>query len=202
MEEREYTPNSHKYKEEQKKAETQKKRVGKLVTGNVKTKKNEVRKLTDVFISEDVSNVKSYVLMEVLVPAIKKAISDIVTNGVDMILYGGTRPNKNRTSSDYVSYRNYSDRDRRDDRGPTRGRGFDYEDLVFDSRGDAEAVRQGMLETIDQYGIVTVGDLYDMADRTAPYTSYDYGWTSIRTAEVVRVRDGFIIKLPRAVPLD
>ena len=47
-----------------------------------------MQKFADVFISEDVNNVKSYIVMDVLVPAIKKAISDIVTNGIDMILYG------------------------------------------------------------------------------------------------------------------
>lgn len=203
MSEREYTPNSHKYREEQKKAQTEeRKKFNKVVTGNVKTKKNEVRKLTDVFISEDVSNVKSYVVMDVLVPAIKKAISDIVTNGIDMILYGESGRSRKRSSSDYVSYRSYSDRDRREERREVRRRGFDYEDLVFDSRGDAEAVRMDMFAAIDEYGMVTVGDMYDMADRTAPYTSYNYGWTNIRSAEVVRVRDGYIIKLPRAIPID
>ena len=50
-----YTPNSHKYKEEQKRAAaTEEKRVVKVAKGPVKTKKNEVRKLADIFISEDV----------------------------------------------------------------------------------------------------------------------------------------------------
>lgn len=57
-------------------------------------KKSEMQKFADVFISEDVNNVKSYIVMDVLVPAIKKAISDIVTNGIDMILYGETGKSK------------------------------------------------------------------------------------------------------------
>ena len=84
----EYKPNSHKSKEEQKDLVPEK-RVEKVISGTVKPKKkSEMQKFADVFISEDVNNVKSYIVMDVLVPAIKKAISDIVTNGIDMILYG------------------------------------------------------------------------------------------------------------------
>lgn len=201
---REYQPNSHKSKEEAAATETNKERkVRKVVSGNVKTKKNDKRKLANIFISDEAANVKSYVFMDVLVPAIKKAISDIVTDGIDMILYGESRDRK-RKSSDKVSYRNYYDdrRGERRDSGYRSGSRFDYDDLVFDTRGEAEAVREEMLDVIDRYGFVTVADMYDMADLSAPYTSSKYGWTNIRTAEVVRVRNGYILKLPKAMPID
>ena len=84
---KEIAPNSHRYKEEQK-ATASEKKIEKVVTGTVKTrKKPAAQKLTDIFISEDAANVKSYIFMDVLVPAIKKAISDIVTDGIEMILY-------------------------------------------------------------------------------------------------------------------
>lgn len=189
---REYQPNSHKSKEE--------KRVQKVVTGKVKTKKNEGRKLLNMFISEDAQNVKSYIVLDVLVPAIKKAILDIVTDGADMILYGGSH-NSKRKSGNKVSYRSYYE-DKKDDRDyRSKGR-FDYDDLVFDSRAECEAVREQMVEIIDQYGFVTVADMYDMADVPAPYTSSKYGWTNIRTAETIRGRDGYILKLPKAMPID
>ena len=199
-----YQPNSHKSKELATKTQTEERRVQKVVSGKAKTKKNGARKLTDIFISEDAGNVKSYIFMDVLVPAIKKAISDIVTDGVAMILYGETGGRKSKSSS-RVSYRSYYD-DRRDDRRDrdrfeSRGR-FDYDDIVFESRGEAELVREQMVELIERYGFVTVADMYDMADLTAPYTANKYGWTNIRNAEPVRVRDGYILKLPKAMPID
>lgn len=202
-----YESNSHKSRELQRTAEAQpEKRVQKVVTGNVKTRKNDVRKFTDIFISEDAANVKSYIFMDVLVPAIKKAISDIVTDGIDMILYGGSGGGRKKSSSgSKVSYRKYYD-DRRDDHRETSYRDrnrFDYDDIEFDYRTDAEAVRNEMLDCIERYGMVTVADMYDMAGETAPYTSSKFGWTSIRTSEVKRVRGGkYIIELPRAVALD
>lgn len=194
-------PNSKKFKEEQ--AEKERKKVDKVIKGTARTrKKSELSKLSDIFISEDVSNVKSYVLMDVLVPAIKKAISDIVTNGIDMILYGESGRKRSSSSTNYVSYRDYSKRD--DNRGSSTPRrsGFEYDDILFDTKGEAEAVIDQMQDMIDRYGVVRVDDMYDMAGLTAPYTSHRYGWTSVRNAESVRVRDGYIIKMPRAMPID
>ena len=78
----EYVSNSHKSREE-----ASKKKVEPVVTGKAVKRHNAKRKLTDTFISEDLSNVKSYIVMDILVPAVKKAVSDIVTNGIDMILH-------------------------------------------------------------------------------------------------------------------
>ena len=193
-----YKPNSHKYKENQ---ETSEKRVEKVISGTAKTKKNEVRKFRDIFISEDISNVKSYILMDVLVPAIKNAIVDIVTDGVNMVF--GTGSGRKKTSgSNYVSYRDYSRETKRDDNRVSSGR-FAYDDILFPSRGEADAVLEQMDAIIEEYGYVTVADMYDMADLNAPYTGNRYGWTSVRRAEIVRVRGGdYVIKLPRAMPID
>lgn len=203
---REYQPNSHKSKEEAKTTEvttTDKKRVEKVVSGKVKTRSNEKRKLANMFISEDATNVKSYIIFDVLIPTVKKTLYDIVTDSLDMILNGGTGGKKHK-SGNKISYRRYYD-DKKDDRGGSGYRTisrFDYDDLIFDSRSECEAVREQMVDVIDTYGFVTVADMYDMADLTAPYTGSKYGWTNIRTAETVRVKDGYVLKLPKAMPID
>ena len=196
----EYVSNSHRSKEE-----LQRKKVEKVVTGSVKAKKkSDIQKLTDVFVSEDVSNVKSYILMDVLVPAIKKAISDIVTNGIDMILYGESGRTKKNSPASKVSYRSYyeRERDRRDDRPKPRS-GYDCDEYIIESRGEAEDVLSRMDDMIATYGVVSAADFYDMVGVSCEYTANNYGWTNIRNAQVVRVRDGgYVIKLPRAMPIN
>lgn len=186
----------------------EKKNIFPVVNGTAKVKKrSEVKKLGDIFLAEDISNVKSYVFMDVLVPAMKKAISDIVTNGIDMILYGESGRKKHAASK--ISYGSYyqSDRDRDRNRrsyntSHVRG-GIDYDDIIFETRGDAEAVLEAMDEILSRFPSVSVGDLYDLAQvSTNNYAINKYGWTDIRGASVVRVRDGYVIKLPRAMPLD
>ena len=198
----EYKSNSYKSKEEP----IERKQLEKVVTGNVRTKKkSDIRKIADIFISEDISNVKSYILMDVLVPAIKKAIDDVVSDGIHMLLYNGDHRHEKRPMASKVSYGQYFDKDRRDVRPTSISRsGFDYDEIVFDSRGDAEAVLSAMQDVIDQFGKVTVGDLYDLAEvTTTNYAVNKYGWADIRSAEPFRLRDGgYILKMPKALPLD
>lgn len=205
-----YKPNSNRFKEEQNVKNTDvvnkldEKRIDKVVTGAVKTrKKSKLSKFTQEFISEDARSVKSYVFGEVLIPAIKKLISDIVTDGIDIILYGERRGGK-RSTADRVSYRNYYD----DRRAPSRydrpsvSYGYNYDDIILSTRGEAEDVIARMDELMDTYGLVRVADLYDLVGITGNYTDNKYGWTNIRSAEIMRVRDGYMIKMPRAVPID
>ncbi len=203
MGEYDYKPNSHKYKERQ--AETEEKRATKVIAGKAKTKKkNEIKKFTDTFVAEDARNIGSTLMSEFLVPAIKKTISDLITNGIDMLFWGEAgHSNRKRSNSDYVSYRNYSDRSDRD-RGESRARrSFDFDDIIFASRGDAEATLDQLNDILEAYGVVRVLDLYDSVELTPPYTANRYGWTSLRNAEVVRLRGGdYIIKLPRAMVID
>jgi uncharacterized protein Veg len=199
-----YKPNSHKSKEERRESVPEKK-VEKVIAGTVKSKKkSEIQKFTNVFISEDVNDVKSYILLDVLVPAIKKAISDIVTNGIDMILYGGTGRTKSNSTASKESYRSYYDggNDRRDYNLARTKTSYNYDDIILDNRGEAEDVLSRMDELISTYGLVSVADLYDLVGVTGNYTDNKYGWTDIRSASVIRVRDGYMLKLPKVLPLN
>ena len=195
-----YPSNSHKAREE-----VAEKKVEKVVSGKTSTKKKSgMRKLSDTFLSEDVSNVKSYIFSEVLLPAAKKLVSDIVTNGIDMLLYGEIKNKKGNSSK--VSYSRYYDdrRDRsRDYRSPVVRNNFDYDEIIFETRGDAEAVLDAMYDILNQYKVVSVAELYDLASITTHnYTCNNYGWIDLRGSSVVRVRDGDILKLPRALAID
>jgi len=179
------------------------KRAEKIVKGKVKTKKNEVRRLTDIFISEDVSNVKEYILFDVLIPTIKKTIYEVVTNSIDIALFGGKGSSGKRSTSDKVSYTDYNSRSsRRDDRSSNRtSTGYSYDDIILDTRGEAEAVLARMDEMMETYDVVRVADLYDLVGVTGEYTDNKYGWTNIRNARIERVRDGYRIVMPRALPI-
>lgn len=180
------------------------KRVEKIVHGKVIKKENKVRKLTDIFIAEDVTNVKDYIIMDVIVPSVKKALYDLTVGAIDMILYGGRGDGGKRPTADKVSYRDYNSMSRRDDRYRDRTRtssGYSYDDIVLDTRGEAEAVLSRMDEIMEEYDIVRVADLYDLVGVSGDYTDNNYGWTNIRNAKIVRVRDGYKIDMPRALPI-
>lgn len=196
--------NSHRSRND-KQATTDEKRAEKIVHGKVKAKKNNARKLTDVFIAEDAANVKNYVLFDVIVPSIKKALYDLVVGALDMTLFGGrSSSNSKRSISDKVSYRDYNSISKRDERSygnTVTTSGYSYDDIILETRGEAESVLSRMDEIIDEYDSVRVADLYDLVGITGDYTDNKYGWTNIRNARVVRTRDGYKIEMPRALPL-
>ena len=195
----EYKSNSHKSRQNQN-DDIPEKKVEKVVSGSVKSKKkNGLQKITYVFVPEDVDDVKSYIFEDIVVPAVKDIILDVVRAFLGV---NGTSRGRSSTSSK-ISYRKYyDDRDRRDS-APTRTRtGYDYDDIILETRGEAEDVLERMEELIDMYQLVSVADFYDLVGVSGNYTDNKYGWTNVRNASVVRVRDGYMIKLPKALPLN
>lgn len=192
-----YKSNSNASKEER--------RVEKVVTQQVSTKKkNGLQKIAGNIISEDAKNIKDYVFLDVLIPAFKKAISDIVTNGIDIILYGETRGRTSRGVTDRVSYRTYYDDTRRTQpvQRVEKPSVYSYDDLIFSSRQDAQNVLNQMYDVLDRYGFVRVADMMELAGVSFQYTDNYYGWNSMNTAEIIRTRDGWVIKMPKSIPIE
>ncbi len=196
MEILDYKPNSYKSKEEQE-SKDERKKAEKVVNGVVKVKKTSK-------LGRDFSDVKDYAVKEVIVPGFKEILFSVLKEGAERLIFGDSvsRRERKRSPAEKVSYRDYYGRD--DRRETTRARTrFDYDDLIFPDYGQADAVLDRMGEMIRKYHFVTVGDMYDMADITAPHTSYNYGWDDISRAEIRRSSGGgYIIDLPRAIPRD
>lgn len=197
-----YKGNSHRAKEVNSEEVLASKKVEQIASGKAR-KKTEVRKLADNFIAEDMHSVKDYILQEVLIPTAKKVISEVVTNSIDMLLYGEVKSKKRSQNDSRISYTKYYERERDYERGArTRSRGYDYDDIILDTRREAEEVLDRMQDLIDNYGIVSVADLYDLVGINGSYTDNKYGWTQLRSADVQRIRDGYLLKLPKALPFE
>ena len=195
----EYRPNSHSYKARQEVAE--KKKVEKVIKGKARVKENKLRKFTDAFISEDARDLKTNFVMDFVVPTIK----DVGFELIKTIFFG--RKDKIRASRsplDTISYNRFYQDTRERDRRPTeslRPR-HSHNDIVLESRGEGEAVLAQMSALIDEYDVVTIADLYDMIGVTGNHTDNNYGWYDISNASVERTRDGYVLDLPKARPLD
>ena len=195
-----YKPNSHKSKAEAKEV-VEKKKVEKVVSGEVKTKK----KVLEGFIVEDAKSVGQYVLMDVIIPTVKKAIVDTITEAAHRTFFGGSgRPSNNSTAS-RVSYRSYYDsrygNSSSNETTQTRT-GYSYDTITIDNRAEAEEVLVRMDELIETYGMASVADLYDLVGVTCEHTDNKYGWTNLRNAKVVRlIGGGYKLELPKALPL-
>ena len=194
-------PNSDKYKERTK-TESEK-NLGRIVTGNVSVKKkNDIQKFAETFVKEDLNTVKSYIWTEVLLPAFKAVISD----SVNMMLYGETSRNRktNNKRVSQVSYSSYYDRpnDRREPNYVRSASRYIFDDLKFEDRGDADEVLSTLDDLLNRYPSVSIADLNELVGITGRYTDNKYGWTDISQAYIERTRDGYILRMPKAIPLD
>lgn len=207
-----YNPNSNRFLTKDKPTEEEnlgKKKVDKVVSGSVKTKKkSSLSKFADTFIEEDKDTVVGYLLSEVLIPSFKKMVSDTIKTGIDKMLYGDAEVSRSNSPASKISYSKYyndkSSYSRSSSTAPVSNRRdtYEYNNIVLETRGDAEAVLMGMDDIIAKYEIVSVADLYDLVGIAGSYTDYKYGWTDIRSARIERVRDGYVIRMPKALPLD
>ena len=197
-----FKPNSHKSKEPPSEEPKPEKKVERITKGEVVVKKkNPIANFFRSFIAEDAANLKTYIIYDVILPNVKKAIDDTVTNGVHMALYG--EADKSHKKGSTVSYSKYYDDDSRKGRVVESGnRGYKFDDAVIPTRGEAEEVLDKLDDLIDTYGEASVADFYDLVGIKGDYTDNKYGWRKLRSATIVRTRNGYIINLPKAIPLD
>ena len=182
-------------------------KLEKVVKGEVKKRKASSG-LAGEFVKEEPSYVRDYILGEVVLPAVKNLISDMVKNSVDLFLFGQTTgrtssPNRDRTRySSYGSRRYDDDFDDRPRRRNRASRYDDFSDIVMSSRADAITVLNDLKDQIEDYGCATVANFYELVGEDSGHTDTKYGWENLDRAYVDSVRGGYIIEFPRAKYLD
>lgn len=181
------------------------KKLEKVVKGEVKKKSGTGKILSNEFVKEEPSYVRDYILGEVVLPAVKNLIADIINNGVSMFLFGETRAPRRGDNRDRGRY---SQRDRcyqRDEYDEPRERRYrnrmrydDFSHIVLTSRSDAVTVLNDMRDYIEDYGSVTVSNLYELVGEDSQAIDNSYGWTNLDRAYIDSVRGGYIIEFPKA----
>lgn len=181
-----------------------------VVTKGVKEKQPSLgAKVKESIVGDDARSVSEYLLMDVVIPATKRTISDVVSQGIDRLLFGEVR---SRPRSGETRYTSYSARSRyasepRSIYAEPRNISYrsraqhDFSELVIEDRGEAEAVIDQLGNIIDQYSVATVADLYDLVGISSSFTDRKWGWDDIRGAEIRRTRDGYLLILPRPIAI-
>ena len=207
-----YASNSHKSKAKTVEQPPAEKRVVKQVANGVRKKKGFGKKLAESFIQNDVENVKSYVIDDVVIPGIKRAILDAICNSVSMLFYGDTRGSYFDDSPRRRSYRSYSSmyeprqrRERRAVEEPARR----YSDLdatdeiEYETKGSADDVIKELNEIIDVYGLASVADFYEASRCSCDHVCNNYGWTNIDGAVAHMKPNGkWMLIMPKSMPID
>jgi hypothetical protein len=192
--------------------EKKEKEVTRKVTKAIVIEKN--KPLLVRLFGDHMQEVGTYILWDVLLPAAKSTISEIISNGIEMVLYGepGTK-RKGRLHRDrdrsYVSYNSIYDRPGRrsrqqeEKRDSSRGRSrHNFDDIIIESKSEAEEVLTVLVEAIEMYESCAVADLYEAVGLPTDFTDHKWGWFNLASAYVKRDRYGYSLVLPKPEPLE
>jgi hypothetical protein len=198
------------------------KKIEKVVSGEVQRRKPTLgKRIKTVFMGGDSQSVKDYVLLEVIIPAFKDTIADAVTGGIERMIFGESyRPRPGRRGAygpgahnafNYaaISARNAGmapgrfQNDPRNHLSRQAQGSHTFDEVIFPSRADAEAVLTQMFELLDQFEVVAVSDFLELSGVSGNFTDHRFGWTDLRGVQAHRTRGGgYILGLPPTEPID
>lgn len=191
------------------KSNNNKPKFKKVIDSDVKISKHNPRtKLSDVFIAKDIHSVGYTLVDDILIPEIKKILDSLVSNGFHMLLYGEpnrTKPKNGSLPGAKIAYQNFYS-EGKSAIATTKTNKItsytEYDRMIFSSKEEAETILDIMNESIETYGQVSILDLYDMVGISSMYASDNYGWKNLSKAYSERCADGYILRLPKAQPLN
>lgn len=193
--------------------------IERVVTGEVTSQKKSFgRRFRELFFGGDSRSVFEHVVMDVLVPQAKDMILEAATQGMERAIFGESRSSsRNRygsrsdASPNRTNYNRYSMRgnnpvgrsDREIRTTPTaRIREHDIDEIVLATRVEADEVLDRMFHLLEKYDVVKVADLYSLIGWSSSHVDQKWGWAELAGADVQRTRNGYVLKLPRPLPLD
>jgi len=202
------TGNSHKERGASTDKPAAREPVEKMVEGKVISRKQPLwKRVRQTMVAEDAHTVGDYILSDVVIPAAKNLIVDMVGQSIERILFGTSRGRISRSPlglslRDQVNYSRVStERDPRRSLSREARARHDFNEIVLENRTEAVEVVEALITRIARYGAVTVADLYDFVGTTGSYTDQRWGWTDLATADVRQVPGGFLLDLPKPEPI-
>lgn len=194
------------------------KKVEKVISGEVATRKKPLgKRFAETFVQGDIKGVAAYVMLDVLVPAAKDMVVDAGQEAITRMIYGESSTHRRRASSrlgsefgkiDYSGIsrgasKAYRKEDPRSSALSRRSRAaHNFDEIIIETRVEAEEVIDRLFDLVSQYDVATVRDLYDLVGKSAFHTDEKWGWYDLRGAGVSRVRGGYLLDLPRPEPID
>ena len=182
------------------KRELPEKNIEPIVVGKVvKRSKPLRRKFAETFAGDDAHSVGEFLFWDVIVPKTKDLISDLFKQGIDRILYGSSAPSRGAYSRvNYSKMYGSGCRDKNTRDLSTRARAsHDTSEIILDSAQEANGILDAMSDLLEEYGVVLLSDLYAFAGVTGSFADNRFGWTDLSHANIRKVREGWLLDLPR-----
>lgn len=214
-----YQGNANKNKK-QEQEDKPKKVVTKVTVGEVIIPKKPLGKrfrelfgFKAIFGETDTRSVAEYVIVDVMIPAARNLVFDVLSEGLKRKMYGDSvsrryMPGSGSRVTSYTPYnrpveRSYSPLSGATVRRPLREAPSKHErtDFILSSRQEAELVLERMNDIIDSYEVVSVADLNELVGLPTSHVDNKWGWTYLADVDIRQVREGYLIDFPLPEPI-
>lgn len=183
-----------------------KKEVHQIVPSAIEVKRPATRRFLDYLFAESPRALGAKVGRDVVVPRVKAGFEEAFNSFLSGMLWGGGgRPMSNMVQgammrgpmgTQYHNITNLNPTVAAAQANVARSPG-NYKDLVVPTQDYAELLLANMYDLFNQYRVVTVADLYEMVGKSPQISDNSYGWTNLDGARISKVRDGYLLELPR-----
>lgn len=188
------------------------KKIEKVISTEVVVHKRSLgQKIKDLFIEADFRSVAHYIVADIMLPAARNLLVDASTKGIERMVYGeqamrrkgiGAGPRVTYNSPINRSYSASSPpRSALIPPGDVRTPRHSRDEFILSSREEAELVLERMNDIIDTYEVVSVADLNDLVGFPTSFVDNKWGWIYLGDVQIRQIREGYLIDLPSAEPI-
>lgn len=206
----EYPSNSHKAKEsslvrdiQRDSAPTQQGRVGahpSTPQASPQKKLSPVHEVFKALFPGGVEEIKSHLLWDIFVPWMQDMLHD-GWSGLGDVIFPGSDKSRQRSQSVPEHY-SYNAQYRISDVSYSGQQRYYDEMRPMRTEKEARDALNDLKEIWMRYKFVTLLDFNERVGNPTRPTQDNYGWLSLDSADVVRTNGGWVISMPRAVPID
>lgn len=204
-----YPSNSVSAKAEKKEEPAVEKKEAVVTQPAKKAKKKFGKKIIDAFFPERTTDLKEYLVCDVVIPAVKAATWDLFTKGLNILLYDktdGVRPGGGSSNFEQSNYLRYwtgtGSKAKAAQVARAVNKPYGCEDALLVSKNDCLKVLACLQQTIDEFGMVSVAEYNERVGFPTTTVDRNYGWFDIQRADWTETRDGFVLHMPKIQALN
>lgn len=185
-----------------------KKDIKPVIPGAVQVPRPATRRFFDFLLAESPKALARKIGHDVLVPRAKAGFEEAINSFLSGMLWGDSsnKPVSNMVRGTVLrgGGTNYagissapSGLQQAQSALPVPQSSGNYQDIVCPTQQHAELVLANLYDLLNEYRVVAVADLYELANITPQISDNAFGWVSLDGARITKARDGFLLELPR-----
>lgn len=180
-----------------------------VLSGEVIMRKTPIgRKLKQIFLGGDFKGAAKSTIYNTVIPDMRELIFDSFVGFVKSVVFPtGRDAQRSRSPINTTSRTSYNMPIPRSAMLPhqppflSRHGRMQMEDIILPLKEDCEAVLEYLSDIIDKDKVATKADLMHFFGRPWDFTAQSWGWGFLGNAEIVQLREGWLLDLPPMEPI-